>query len=191
MVTFKVETQSILGVIEKYRDKVTDLRPAFFEIAAEFYKTNKALFTLKSSGKYPDFTGPKIANTWKDPGRPEKRTRDGNLTAYQWAKVKKEWPGVNSKGYPLLRASGLLERSITRDNDPNTVRVLTKMSLVMGTRVPYGLFHQEGAPRANVPMRQFLFIDPSTTFDDPRLSRRSEAWTKLLKNYIERSIPNA
>ena len=192
MVTFKVESSSIIAAIDKYRDRVSDLRPAFIQIAAEFYKTNKAIFALKGPGKYTDFVGPKIANTWQNPGLPQKRIRNGNMTAYQWYKVKKQWPGVNAKGYPLLKASGVLQRSITRDNDPNSVKVISKMSLVLGTTVPYGIYHQSDEPRkTNLPMRKFLFIDPSTTFDDPGLSRRSEAWTKLIQNYVERLIPNA
>jgi phage gpG-like protein len=191
MVTFKVETASITATIDRFRDKVSDLRPAFIQIAAEFYKTNRAIFKLKGPGKYTDFVGPKIANTWMNPGLPAKRIRNGNMTAYQWAKTKRRWPGVNAKGYPLLKASGVLENSITRDNDPNSVKIITKMSLILGTTVPYGIYHQSDEPRkTNLPMRKFLFIDPSTTFDDPALSRRSEAWTKLISNYVERLIPN-
>jgi phage gpG-like protein len=190
MVTFKVETQSILAVLDKFQGKVSDLRPAFIQIAAEFYKTNRAIFAVSGPGKYPDFAGPKIANTWKNPGRPDKRIRNGNMTAYQWEKTQAKWKGVNERGYPLLRASGLLERSITRDNDPNSIKIITKMSLTIGTAVEYGIYHQSDEPRRKIPLRKFLFIDASTTSSDPKLSRRSAAWTKLLQNYIERVIPN-
>lgn len=191
MVEFKVETQSILTTLEKFGDKVSDLRPPLIQIAREFYKSNKFIFRLQGPGKYPPFQGKKIAQTWKTPGRPEKRTRDGSFTVYQWQKVRAKWPGVNAKGYPLLRASGVLERSITQDGDANAIKVITKKSLVIGTAVEYGIHHQFGAPKANVPMRKFLFIDASTTEStNPNLSRRSEAWTKLLQNYIERVIPN-
>lgn len=190
MVNFKVESQSILAVLDKFQGKVSDLRPAFIQIAAEFYKSNRAIFKLKGPGKYPDFAGPKIANTWQNPGKPAQRKRNGNMTAYQWTKTQAKWPGVNEKGYPLLKASGLLEKSITRDNDPNSIKIITKMSLTIGTAVEYGIYHQSDEPRRKIPLRKFLFIDPTTTFDDPKLSRRSEAWTKLLQNYIERLIPN-
>ena len=191
MVTFKVEAQSILTTLEKFGDKVSDLRPPLIQIAREFYKSNKFIFKVQGPGKYTDFVGPKIAQTWKDPGRPWMRTRDGSMTAYQWAKTEAKWPGVNGRGYPLLRASGDLERSITQDGDKNAVKVITKKSLVIGTRVEYGIHHQFGAPKANVPMRKFLFIDASTTIStNPALSRRSEAWTKALETYIQRIIPN-
>jgi len=188
MVNFKVENQSVFANLSKYGEQVSDLRPPLLQIAREFYKSNKFIFDVggPTQRKYPDFTGPKIAQTWQDPGRPWMRTRDGSMTAYQWAKTQAEWPGVNTRGYPLLRASGALERSITQDGDTNSVKVITKKSLVIGTNVEYGIHHQFGAPKANVPMRKFLFIDAST---DQRLSRRSEAWTKAIQTYIERLIP--
>lgn len=191
MVEFKVETQSIFATINKFSDQVSDLRPPLIQIAREFYKSNKFIFKLQGPGKYPDFSGPKIVQTWKTPGRPWARTRDGSMTAYQWQKTQAKWPGVNAKGYPLLRASGALERSITQDGDQNAVKILTKKSLVIGTQVEYGIHHQYGAPKANVPMRKFLFIDASSTEStNPNLSRRSEAWTRALETYISRMIPN-
>lgn len=191
MVTFQVETLPILTMINKFGKEISDLRPPLIQIAREFYKSNKFIFKLQGPGKYTDFVGPKIAQTWKDPGRPWMRKRDGSMTAYQWDKTQEKWPGVNSKGYPLLRASGALERSITQDGDPNSVKVLTKKSLVIGTQVEYGVHHQYGAPKANLPMRKFLFIDASTTEStNPALSRRSEAWIKAIETYMNRIIPN-
>lgn len=190
MVNFKVENQSVFANLSKYGEQVSDLRPPLLQIAREFYKTNKFIFKVEGPGKYPDFTGPKIAQTWQDPGRPWMRKRDGTMTAYQWAKTQAKWTGVNTRGYPLLRASGALERSITQSGDTNAVKVITKKSLVIGTNVDYGIHHQFGAPKANVPMRKFLYIDATTTEStNPALSRRSEAWTKAIQTYIERLIP--
>ena len=187
---FKVETQSILATLEKFGDQVSDLRPPLIQIAREFYKSNKFIFKVSGPGKYTDFVGPKIANTWQNPGLPQNRTRNGNMTAYQWAKTRAGHSGVNDKGYPLLRATGALERSITQDGDTNAIKVITKKSLVIGTAVEYGIHHQYGAPKNNLPMRKFLFIDASTTESiNPALYRRSIAWTKALETYIERIIP--
>ena len=188
--TFQVETLPILSTINKFGDQVSDLRFPLIQIAREFYKTNKFIFKVSGPGKYADFQGPKIANTWQNPGLPRKRTRNGNMTAYQWTKTQADYEGVNRRGYPLLRATGALERSITNDGDVNAIKVITKKSLVIGTSVPYGVHHQYGAPKANVPMRKFLFIDASTTeSNNPALSRRSIAWTKAIETYIERIIP--
>lgn len=187
MVEFKVESAEMQKALNDAAKQIGDLRPALIQIGREFYKANKAIFALKSAGKYTDFVGPKIANTWKDPGRPDKRIRNGNYTAYQWAKEKAT--GL-TRGYPLLKFSGKLESSITKSGDSNTVQTITKKSIVVGTKVPYGIHHQYGAPKANLPMRQFLFIDPSTTVwaDSKIFSRRNKAWLEAIDSYVRRVV---
>lgn len=188
MVKFEVRSEEMDKAFKEAIEKVGDLRPALITIAREFYKANKAIFALKSAGKYTDFTGPRIANTWKNPGRPERRTRNGNFTAYQWAKVQAKHPGVSAKGYPLLKATGDLERSITRDGDGNSYKEISPKTIVIGTSVPYAGFHQTGTSR--LPMRQFLFIDPSTTAwaDSEIFSRRNKAWLQAIDTYVRRVV---
>lgn len=185
MVTFKVYSAEFDKFIADAVKQVGDLRPAFIQIAREFYKANKAIFALKGPGQYADFSGPKIAQTWKNPGQPSRRVRDGNLTAYQYAKQKAT--GL-AKGYPLLKFTGTLEKSITEDNDSNSVKVITPTSLTIGTSVKYGKHHQYGTSK--MPMRPFLFLDPTTTryAGSPELSRRQEAWTKVINNYVRRTL---
>lgn len=188
MVTYKVESQEMQKALNDAAKKIGDLRPALIQIGREFYKANKAIFALKSAGKYTDFVGPKIANTWKNPGRPEKRIRNGNYTAYQWSKEKAT--GL-ARGYPLLKFSGRLEASITKSGDQDAIQTITKKSIVIGTRVPYGIYHQSEEPRkTNLPMRQFLFIDPSTTaWADSRIfSRRNKAWLEAIDSYVRRVL---
>lgn len=185
MVTFKVFSSDFDKFVADAVKQVGDLRPAFIQIAREFYKANKAIFALKGPGQYEDFTGPTIAQTWKNPGRPDKRVRDGNLTAYQYAKQKAT--GL-PKGYPLLKFSGALEGSLTNESDPKTVNIVSKESLTIGTTVPYGKFHQYGTRK--MPMRPILFVDPSTTVwaGSPAFSRRNAAWAKAINNYVLRSL---
>lgn len=186
MFKYSINSKEFDASVKEALKTVSDLRPAFIQIAREFYKANKAIFTLKSAGRYPDFKGPKVAATWKDPGLPEKRTRNGTMTAYQNYKQKKT--GL-PRGYPLLKFSGALEKSITQRNDANTVLEITKKSVVMGTRVAYAGFHQEGTK--NIPMRKFLFLDP-TTVGAPAavISRRNEAWNKAINDYVVRVMKN-
>jgi len=186
MVTFKVYSAEFDKFIADAVKQVGDLRPAFIGIAKSFYKTNKAIFALKGPGQYEDFSGPKISQTWKNPGRPDKRVRDGNLTAYQYAKQKAKPDMV--KGYPLLKFSGALEKSITDENDSKTVNIVTKDSLTIGTSVSYGQHHQYGTRK--MPMRPFLFLDPSTTryAQSTGLSRREIAWKQAINNYVLRSL---
>lgn len=186
MVKFQVNSKEFDAEVAEALKVVKDLRPAFIQIAREFYKTNRAIFALKSAGKYPDFSGPLVRETWKNPGRPDLRTRDGNLTAYQNTKVK---AGVTPKGYPLLRFSGRLEKSITDPSNSEAITIITQASVALGTSVEYGIFHQSDEPRKKIPFRPFLFLDP-TTVGAPSaiISRRNEAWVKAIRSYAFRAM---
>lgn len=168
---------------------VGDLRPALKLIAADFYRSEKAIFQLKSAGQYPDFKGAKVADTWSNGvrARPDKRTRLGNLTAYQNTKVKKA-QNVNGGGYPLLRFSGRLERSVTTPNSPDSIYRLSKQSIEIGTSVSYGPFHQSDAPRSKIPLRKFMFIGPESGNASDPLSGRQARWLNILNNFVLRSL---
>lgn len=155
------------------QEAVADLRPALKSIAIDFYKYEKTIFQLGSSGKYPDFKGPKISETWKRPGLPSARTRDGSKTAYQYFKKKKY--GFE---YPLLRATGALESSVTSPSANGSVYNLTEQSVEIGTSIKYAEFHQSDSPRDKIPLRKFLFIPPA----------RLPAWLGILNSYVLRSM---
>lgn len=147
---------------------VGDLTIPFTEIAKEFYRSNRFIFKLKSKGQYEDFKG--------------KKGEDG-MTPYQRFKQKKT--GLN-KGYPLLKFTGRLEKSIVEPSSPDAIAIITKSSAVLGTNVEYGKFHQYGTK--NLPMRPFLFLDPSTTIYSDVASRRLEAWNKIINSYVMRNL---
>ena len=88
MVEVKVETVKVLRSLQEAQKTVGDLRPAFIAITKSWLQANKATFRLKSAGRFADYIGLKVKETWKNPGLPEKRTRNGNLTAYQNYKLK-------------------------------------------------------------------------------------------------------
>ena len=170
--------------LERAAAEVSDLRPALKSIAADFYRSQKAVFQLKSAGGYPDFKGPKIAETWKNPGRPDLRTRDGSKTAYQFAKLKKR--GFE---YPLLKSSGALAKSVLGPSDGNSIYILEKQSLTIGTKVSYASFHQSDEARAKIPLRKFLFIGPeSDTVSNKDLQGRLPRWLNTLNTFVLRSM---
>lgn len=144
--------------------KVTnDLTPYLVTIAEELRQSRKAIFKLKSRGAYPDFKGPKIAESWSTGAlaRPDKRTRDGSKTAYQYAKGKNY--GFE---YPLLRATGDLEKSVTTANGDHIALIRNKRSLEFGTAIDYGNYHQQDSPNLGsnkMPLRKFLFIGSDET----------------------------
>ena len=171
MVKFRINSEQYDEAVKEALKNVKSLKPVFIQIAREFYKTNRAIFTLKSAGKYTDFKG--------------KLGRDG-MTPYQRFKNRV----IGNRGYPLLKLTGRLEESITVRGSAEAVEEMSDSSLVIGTRVPYGIYHQSEMARSKIPYRPFLFLDPATTAvaPDGSLSRRSEAWVRMINQYVMRSM---
>lgn len=148
-ISYKLENDVIVSdQLLRAQQTVTDMRPLFKEISRLFRQSRKAIFKLKGPGQYPDFQGDKVGST--------------GMTAYQNAKHQK----YGGRGYPLLKASGRLEKSITELGGEN-INVITINGLTFGTSVPYGVFHQSDEPRSKIPLRKFLFIGPEA----PRFAR--------------------
>lgn len=143
-ISYKLENDIIVSdQLLRAGQVVSDMRPLFKEISRLIRQSRKAIFKLKGPGAYPDFKGPKVGET--------------GMTAYQNRKHKE----YGNRGYPLLRATGRLEKSITELGGEN-ISLPLKDGLVFGTMVPYGVFHQEGPDGGGrkVPLRKFLFIGP-------------------------------
>ena len=150
--------------IDRLALATNDFRIPFGLIAKEFYRGNKKIFSLKSAGKYPDLS--------------EK---------YKVAK-KREVGFV----YPILLKTGRLASSLTNAGDPETVRVITKKGLLLGTDVPYTKFHQSDAARSKIPQRKVVFIDggPLETSQGAKTSGRRQAWLNIINQYILDNIDN-
>lgn len=179
--------RAFFKALEDAQKKVGNLAIPLNQIALDWYKSNRAIFKLKSRGLYPDFSGPKVGETWsKDQkkARPKKRTRNPNMTAYQNYKVKKY--GFD---YPLLKAKGELEKSITDRGDGNTVFINTGTGLVLGTSVEYGIYHQSDKKRDRIPLRKFIFIGPEAPrFATSQQVGRPQRWLKIIDNYVTKKL---
>ena len=144
----------------------SDLRAPFKTITASFYKTNKILFSFTSNGPFDD-----LSENYK-------REKD------------KKWGFI----YPILKASGDLERSITNPTDPNTVAsVLNKTTLVLGTKVtkkgaPYPAFLQFGTKF--MPARPYLVVgtEKGKWAQSQTIIRRKKAWIATLERYCADSL---
>lgn len=179
-----VNDKAFLAQIERAKAVTDDLRIPFQQIVKDFHRSEKAIFKLKGPGQYPDFKAPKVKETWKTPGRPEMRTRTGELTAYQ--NFKKRSVGFV---YPLLKFTGRLEASVTGENQDSIVQIGPKV-LAIGTSVPYGVYHQSDDPRSKIPLRKFLFIGPESVkyASDKDITGRLERWNNILNTFILRKM---
>lgn len=180
MVIYKLNSAEYDLAVKEALKQIRSLKPVFKGIVKEFYKSNKAIFELKSAGQYPDFKG---------------ETDSYGLTKYQKfkiGKIGKSGFNVGADGYPLLKLTGRLEESITVRGSQDAIEFIGDKSLVVGTKVEYGVYHQqpEGAGKGIIPFRPFLFLDPSTSryATNPEISRRSVAWATAIQTYVTRKL---
>jgi hypothetical protein len=151
--------------LDKAREQVEDLRLPYGLILKDFYKSQRAIFKLQGPGQYPPFQG--------------ERGEDG-FTNYQRRKIKKR--GFD---YPLLVSSGRLAASLLGPSAPGSVAQITKLSLVFGTSIPYGIYHQSDAPRKKIPLRKFIFIGPEAVrFANSEQQGRLQRWTGYINDYL-------
>lgn len=126
-------------------------------ISKDFYRSEQAIFNLKGPGRFPDLALSTKAHK-KRAGKPV---------------------------YPILVFSGKLKKSMTEPNSEGSINeIINNKTLVIGTRIPYGIFHQEGTKK--MPMRKFLFIGPEApTFADDDQKGRLERWLGIINGYID------
>ncbi len=146
--------------INKAAAQIGDLRVAFSLIAKDWRKSNMAQFSLKGSGLYPPLSQP-YANT--------KRKKYGSA--------------------PILVRTGRLRDSITGTGNSDSILEIGKTSLILGTKTPYGIYHQSDAPRRKIPLRKFLFIGPESPQAAPSIrTGRLERWVAIIEAEVQRKI---
>lgn len=146
---------------------VDDLSPVFRIMAREWYRGNKAMFTLKGPGQFAPF---------KSPG-------GGRASPY----VKRKRKVLGSE-YPMLRGfTGKLEASITKADAVGAVSLIGKRLMIIGTRVtskdgaPYPAYLQLGTKR--MAARPFIRIGAEQS-GGPDHNKRLQLWTEKIRDYV-------
>jgi phage gpG-like protein len=160
-ITYQVDPDgSFRRAITLASQAVGDLTVPFNLIAKNWYQSNKAIFSLSGPGKYKD-----LSEKYK-------------------ATKKRKWGFV----YPILKASGTLESSITDPSDGNAINLVINGNILeLGTRVGYGVYHQSLAPRTVMPFRPFLFIGAEDQAP-ASLNTRRDAWVAILSSYVDQVL---
>jgi phage gpG-like protein len=139
----------------------SDLRIPFKQISLDWYKSNRAIFKLKSKGLYPDLS----------------------------EKYKKQKYNKYKFVYPILEATGRLKDSILEQDSPETINIIEKQQLTLGTQVPYGIYHQSDRERKKIPLRKFIFIGPEAPrFATSDQMGRPKRWLDIINNYLIKKI---
>lgn len=141
----------IREVLGRAREAGVNLNVPFMSIAKSWFKSNRSIFTLQGPGQYPDYGGfnPYQAVTSGKRGGAVLTRRD----LYKRQKQKR-WGFV----YPMMKASGRLEQSLTDPANPEAINlVVNNLSLYLGTRVSYAPYHQSDEARTKMPYRPIVF----------------------------------
>lgn len=157
MITFEVDPGGkFKKAIDEAVKEVDDLTIPFALITQSWYKSNQFIFdrSRQSEGKYVDLS-----------------------EDYKQAKFNK-FKFI----YPILLATGRLERSMTdADSNESINKVINKKTLILGTRVPYAPHHQFGTSK--MPARPFVLIGAEQVAPEG-LNRRQDAWVAILASYV-------
>ena len=160
--------RAFAAALDRATEQVSDLRFAFGDIARDWFKSNAAQFSLRDRGQYPPL----------DP---------------VYAKRKRRLAG---RAIPILvgplrggGVSGRLRDSVTGTPNQDSVIQIGKQSMILGTTVPYGIYHQSDAPRQKIPLRKFLFIGPEAPASaSSEVKGRLERWLKILETEVDRKL---
>ncbi len=174
--------------------KVDDLTVPLNLIAQSWYKVNKILFSLNNKGPFKELSKrpfraywltDKEKSTWARP--PKSNYFSGGYRQYK----KMKWGFV----YPILKASGDLEKSLTNPYDQKTIAtILNKKVLLLGTKVtskkgaPYPTYLNEGTRK--MPARPFMVIgtEKGAWAKSIHIQRRLKLWIQTLDKYVKRSL---
>lgn len=145
--------------LELSRKRLGDLRIPLTLISRDFYRSQKAIWKLKSEGQYPDLA--------------------------ESTKADKQRHGYPV--YPALMRSGKLRDAASTPTAAGSInRIVHQDTLYVGVDdavIPYAGFHQDGTRR--MPMRKYLFIGPEARkFATVDQVGRLERWVDILAAYV-------
>lgn len=151
-------------VIANAKAAIGDLTIPLTLIAKDWYRGNRAMFLLKGPGQWTDLAD---------------GTNHGR-TNYKAAKLRK-WGFV----YPILKASGALESSLTNPTDANTIsQIINKDTLILGTRLPYAAALNFGYAARNLPPRPFMAIRPESGNARDETQGQMERWVGYIAAHV-------
>lgn len=168
MVEVKIELldKGFQDYIKKVSKQVNDFTIPYTLMIQSWYKSNKAIFSLKSPGKYEDF-------------------KYGEDSKYKKYKIKKF-----GFAYPLLTArrtrSGGIEKSLTNGGDKNAIaKIQNKKELVLGTSTEYARYLHEGTKFMEA--RPLVLIGAEQVALD-EIKKRRDLWIKTIENYVAQVV---
>lgn len=144
----EIDREKFDSRLRKLLKRTDDLSPAFLTIGHMFRQSRKTIFDLRSPGGYQD-----LSKKYK----PRKQKRWGFA-------------------YPILKASGSMEKSIINRGNKYNIDIPKKKELTLGSKHPILKYHNADGPRKKIPQRKVIFWSaesrnaqktrPTNTFGD-------------------------
>lgn len=172
VISYSIENDALFKAsLDDAFSKIDNLKLPFKLISMDFYKSQQAIFMLQSPGQYPDFGGLKPTARSTEKAKQAKYKKVGFV-------------------YPLLVGkTKRLKDSTTSPNHSDSINIIGEKVLVIGTRTPYGVYHQSDSPRKKMPLRKFLFIGPEASrYATSEQMGRLERWVKIIKDYVDSKL---
>lgn len=182
-IDIKVDTNGDFGrEFRKAMGAVSDLTVPLRLITKSWFKSNKAIFKLKGPGKYKDLSTKPFFAWWEPKGSSLRTKYLNGYRSYKTAKY--------GFAYPILKATGTLEDSLTSAGALGSIaNIINKNSLVLGTSIPWAVFHQSDEPRTKMPFRPMVLIGSEQVAQGiPGFTNRHLAWIETIKSYVEQSL---
>ena len=155
-----VGANSIARGLNAMGQRVTDLRPAWSEIADDFLDISRDVF---------DTQGAALGRRWK-PNAP------------WWAAYKQEKYGADA-GILVQQPPGRLRQSVTVKNAPYALRDVRPAQLRIGTSLGIAAIHQKGGTLTHKRGDRSITVRvPARPFVRPR--QQARRWTLFVDDYV-------
>jgi hypothetical protein len=168
--------------LDKLAQATNDFRVPFRLISSDFYRSQRQLFSLQSAGLYTDLSTKPFRALW----------RNKKEYGFLYEGGYKEYKLINTGFvYPILvgKSRDLSNSTLGKDHR-YSVYFLGKQELNIGSRVPYGKYHQSDAPRNKIPLRKFIFIDGGAgdKSKGSGINGRRDRWLSIIDEHIKQLL---
>lgn len=129
---WEVDTKRFEKILQRLLKRSDDWRPLFHTLGKNFRRSRETIFALTGPGGYKDLSP-------------------------RYKKLKEE---IFGDAYPILRASGKMENSITEEGDSDNISIVERRSFTFGSKDPILKYHNSDKPRKKMPLRKVIFWGP-------------------------------
>ena len=133
---WQVDTKRFEKILQRLLKRSDDWRPLFHTLGENFRQSRKTIFALTGPGGYKDLS----------------------------PRYKKLKESIFGDAYPILRATGVMERSIVEEGDSNNVSIVERRSFTFGSKDPILKYHNSDKPakggKRKMPQRKVIFWGP-------------------------------